>query len=140
MNRTASALSVILISSMCLADYIPPAQPLSHSLTPAQAAVAISSAPDSAVVSAPAWLLRGSGASTNALAAALSAVMLDRISDTRTNIPEAASLADAQIASLYLAQLTKDVQILLSYAPTSTVEYVIGAGIRLDLLNTNSTP
>ncbi len=55
------------------------------------------------------------------------------IADTRTNIIEVATLTDTEIAFLYLAQMKKDVEPLTESAPTNTIEYAIGAGIREDL-------
>lgn len=53
--------------------------------------------------------------------------------DTRAHIPEAEALSDTEIAGLYLAQMTKEAEPLLAAAPTNTLEYLIGAGMRLDL-------
>lgn len=53
--------------------------------------------------------------------------------DTRTNIPETASMRDTEIAGLYLAQMAKEVPALIEAAQTNTIEYAIGAGIRQDI-------
>jgi|LSQX01.1.fsa_nt_gb hypothetical protein len=53
--------------------------------------------------------------------------------DTRSNIPGTENLSDEQIAVLYLQQMTKNAAALLEAAPTNSVEYVIGAGIRQDI-------
>ncbi|MBR3084946.1 MAG: hypothetical protein IKH04_00940 [Kiritimatiellae bacterium] len=53
--------------------------------------------------------------------------------DTRAHIPEAEALSDTEIAGLYLAQMTKEAEPLLAAAPTNTLEYLIGAGMRQDL-------
>lgn len=64
-----------------------------------------------------------------AMVAALRAVA----ADTRTNIPETASMRDTEIAGLYLAQMAKEVPALIEAAQTNTIEYAIGAGIRQDI-------
>ena len=66
-----------------------------------------------------------------AMVAALRAVA----ADTRTNIPETASMRDTEIAGLYLAQMAKEVPALIEAAQTNTIEYAIGAGIRQDINN-----
>ena len=55
------------------------------------------------------------------------------VADTRTNMPEAASLSDVEIAGLYITQMNKAVVELLPIARSNTVEHVIGAGMRQDL-------
>ena len=55
------------------------------------------------------------------------------VADTRTNMPEAASLSDVEIAGLYTTQMNKSVVELLPIARSNTVEHVIGAGMRQDL-------
>lgn len=61
------------------------------------------------------------------------------VDDTRANIPEAAALNDAQIAGLYLQQAKKSADDLKAIAPTNTLEYLIGAGMRQDLINEEKT-
>ncbi len=65
------------------------------------------------------------------------AVMLDGlravIADTRANMPEAAELSDAEVAGLYMVQMRKPAPPLVEAAPTNTIEYAIGAGMRQDL-------
>ena len=121
----------------CLAvrgeGYTPPPQALARAIRPDQVAAIIDEAPPSAVVSAPAALLKPVG--TNAVDAAIVAALRAAIADTRTNIAQTAGLTDLQIAALYLAQLTRDVTPLVGNVPTNTVEYLIGAGMRLDLEN-----
>lgn len=114
-----------------VADYTPPMQRLARALDPAQVAAVIDSAPAGATISAPAALLRPSA--TNAVDAAIVAALRAAIADTRTNIAETAGLTDLQIAALYLAQLKRDASPLAALAPTNTIEYLIGAGMRLDL-------
>lgn len=55
------------------------------------------------------------------------------VADTRTNMPEATSLSDVEIAGLYITQMNKSVAELLPIARSNTVEHVIGAGMRQDL-------
>lgn len=121
----------ILLGITALADYTPPPQSLARALDPAQVAAIIDAAPADATVSAPAALLRPVG--TNAVNAAIVAALRAAIADTRTNIAETASLSDLQIAALYLAQMQRDISPLIGHTPTNTIEYLIGAGMRLDL-------
>lgn len=123
----------LLLAAAALADYLPPPQRLARALDPAQVAAVIDSAPAGATISAPAALLRPSA--TNAVDSAIVAALRAAIADTRTNIAETAGLTDLQIAALYLAQLKRDASPLAALAPTNTIEYLIGAGMRLDLTN-----
>ena len=136
---TFCLLSVCLIIAVAVAraDYTPPPQRLARALDPISVARLIDSAPASAVVSAPAALLQH--CSTNAVDAAFVAALRAAVADTRTNIAEVASLSDLEIASLYLSQLKRDAATLAALAPTNTIEYLIGAGIRLDLRTNYST-
>lgn len=63
----------------------------------------------------------------------LRAALASTIQDTRTNIVETAELTDEQIAGLYLRQMKRDVSPLVCRVPTNTVEYLIGAGMRIDI-------
>ena len=123
----------LLLAAAAIADYTPPPQRLARALNPAQVAAVIDSAPAGATISAPAALLRPSA--TNAVDSAIVAALRAAIADTRTNIAETAGLTDLQIAALYLAQLKRDASPLAALAPTNTIEYLIGAGMRLDLTN-----
>ena len=129
------AAALILTSGLrpglCLAQYAPPRQTLARALRPDQVAALIDEAPAGATVTAPAALLKPVG--TNAVDAAIVAALRAAIADTRTNIAETAGLSDLQIAALYLAQLTRDATPLTPLVPTNTIEYLIGAGMRLDL-------
>lgn len=80
---------------------------------------------------------KAKAAAQRQLRAALSAT----IEDTRTNIAETATLTDEQIAGLYLRQMKRDVTPLVDRVPTNTVEYLVGAGMRLDIAagNTNAS-
>ena len=55
------------------------------------------------------------------------------IADSRENIPELAGLSDAEVALLYLLQMRKSADDLRAIAPSNTLEYLIGAGMRQDL-------
>ena len=57
------------------------------------------------------------------------------IDDTRASIPEAQELSSATIAELYLRQAKKTADELEAIAPTNSLEYLIGAGIRADINN-----
>ena len=65
--------------------------------------------------------------------AALLAGIRSVVSDTKSNIVEASALSDVEVAGLYAAQMKKPVDALLSVAPTNTVEFIIGAGMRQDI-------
>jgi hypothetical protein len=55
------------------------------------------------------------------------------IADTRESIPETAALSDVEVAGLYLAQMRKPADRLATAARTNTLEYLVGAGMRIDL-------
>ena len=61
------------------------------------------------------------------------------VADTRIHIPEAAELSDVEIAGLYLSQTKKRYDDLEAIAPTNTLEYLIGAGMRQDLNQKETT-
>lgn len=65
--------------------------------------------------------------------AALLAGIKSVVADTKSNIVEASALSDVEVAGLYAAQMKKPVDALLSVAPTNTVEFIIGAGMRQDI-------
>lgn len=132
MMRFALLVPLAMLAAASVADgYRPPAQNLARAIRPDQVARLIDDAPAGATVTAPASLLKPVG--TNAVNAAILSALADAIADTRTNIAEVATLTDLQIAALYLAQLKRDVTPLMGHVPTNTVEYLIGAGMRLDL-------
>lgn len=126
-----------LLAAAAHGEYTPAPQRLARALDPAQVAAVIAAAPAGATVSAPAALLRPSA--TNAVDAAIVAALRAAIADTRTNIVEVASLSDLEIAALYLSQLKRDADTLAAFAPTNTIEYLIGAGIRLDIRASSTT-
>lgn len=139
MNATPSALRAAALAVLCIglqpeaapAAYAPPPQTLARAIRPEDVAALIDSAPPGATVTAPVSLLRPVG--TNAVDAAIVSALRAAIADTRTNIAETAGLTDLQIAALYLSQLKRDAAPLSALAPTNTIEYLIGAGMRLDL-------
>ena len=119
-------------------DYKPVHPPLARSLTSEQVDMVVQNAPRDANVSLPGWyakqtpLFRSVG--TNALAHAAVPALEAVIEDSRKNIPELEGLTDIQVAQLYLAQMAKPVEELQRLAPTNSMEYLIGAGMRQDLL------
>lgn len=130
----------ILVSFMAIADYEIPAAaqpPLVRSLNNAQLAKVIESAPKTAIISVPASYLKltaeQKALATNDLAKAIEPLNAI-IADTRKNIPEVADMTDMEIAFLYLAQMVKSADVLLQYAPTNTLEYLIGTGMRIDII------
>ena len=131
---------LILAAVTVLADYEIPAAsqpPLVRSLNNAQLAKVIDKAPEAAIVTVPASFLKltaeQKALATNDLAKAIEPLNAI-IEDTRKNIPEVASLSDMDIAFLYLAQMVKSADILLQYSPTNSLEYLIGTGMRMDIL------
>ena len=132
MKHVAPLALLSLLAAVSIADgYRPPPQNLARAIRPEQVARLIDDAPAGATVTAPAALLKPVG--TNAVNAAILDALAAAIADTRTNIAEVATLTDLQIAALYLAQLKRDVTPLVGNVPTNTVEYLIGAGMRLDI-------
>lgn len=131
---------LILAAGTVLADYEIPAAsqpPLVRGLNNAQLAKVIDKAPEAAIVTVPASFLKltaeQKALATNDLAKAIEPLNAI-IEDTRKNIPEVASLSDMEIAFLYLAQMAKSADILLQYSPTNSLEYLIGTGMRMDIL------
>ena len=116
--------------------YVPPPQKLARSLTVEQSDREIAKAPSDRNVGIPAWYAKQAAAyrpvATNALAPAVPALEAI-IRDTRANIPEVAPLSDIEIAALYLAQMAKNADALAAAAPTNTLEFLIGAGMREDI-------
>lgn len=132
--------ALILVAFIVRADYELPASaqpPLVRSLNNAQLAKVIEEAPKAAIVTVPASFLKltaeQKALATNALAKAIEPLNAI-VADTRRNIPEVASLTDMEIAFLYLAQMTKNANNLLQYSPTNSLEYLIGTGMRMDIL------
>lgn len=131
---------LILAAVTVLADYEIPAAaqpPLVRGLNNAQLAKVIDNAPEAAIVTVPASFLKltaeQKALATNDLAKAIEPLNAI-IEDTRKNIPEVASLSDMEIAFLYLAQMAKSADILLQYSPTNSLEYLIGTGMRMDII------
>lgn len=125
-------------------SYMRPDPPqMARSLTPEQIDRIIDAAPDAALVTLPATyakqLPQRRAVATNALARAAIEHLRPVIDDSRRNIPELSGLSDADVAMLYLLQMKKSEPDLRPFVPTNTIEYYIGAGMRMDLL-TNSIP
>ena len=113
--------------------YVRPDVPqLVHQLTPEQIDRVVDAAPVSAMVTVPASYAKRVG--TNSLARAALDRLQPVIEDSRRNIPELEGLSDVDVAILYLLQMRKAEPDLRPYVPTNTLEYYIGAGMRLDLL------
>lgn len=130
---TAHALLILaaLPAAIVTAAYVPPAPRLAHAPSARETAEAINHAPPGATVTAPASLLRAGA--TNATERAIVDALAAVLADTRANMPEAARLTELQLAALYLAQMSKPVAPLAAIAPSNTVEYLIGAGMREDI-------
>ena len=137
MTKTAlPLLAAVAVVMAALADYTPPTDPPVRGymdLTPSQVKAVLDKAPDTAVVAAPVRLLRQTGAQTNLLAAAILATMADKIAESKRLVPGAENLTDLEVAELYAAQMTKSVELLIAAAPTNTIEYLIGAGMAIDI-------
>ena len=69
--------------------------------------------------------------------AMMKATLAAVIEDTRRNIRRTTDMSDSQIALLYLAQMSKPADQLAAIAPTNTVEFLIGAGMRQDVEKLN---
>lgn len=132
------ALAIGFVVASCvpgplLGDYVIPdgaAPKLSHMPDPADV---VRRAPQGALVTVPAEYIRITQAQLG-IATNLAAV----VADSRANIPELRGLADIEVAMLYLRQMSKAGDELLRAAqalgaPTNTMEYLIGAGMRQDL-------
>ena len=134
----AFALALTAAVAVSFADgYKTTPQPLARSLTPSQIDKAIECAPADANVGVPQWYAAQVPAfrdlATNKLAIAAVPVLGEVIADSRKNIPELAGLSDVQVAALYLQQMQKPVEELQRIAPTNSLEYLIGAGMRADI-------
>ncbi len=115
-----------------------------HQLTPAQIDRVVDAAPADALVTVPASYAKQIESrrrvGTNVLARAALEHLGPVIADSRQNIPELAGLTDAEVALLYLFQMHKSADDLRAYAPSNTLEYLIGAGMRLDLMGVSTNP
>lgn len=80
---------------------------------------------DSQAVSNQVQAIRARGAMLDGLSAI--------VADTQSNIPETAALPAHEVAGLYVAQMGKRADELEALAPTNTLEYLIGAGMRHDV-------
>ena len=116
----------------------PDLPPLVHCLTTEQIDKVVDDAPVAAAVTVPAsyakQLPERRRVGTNSLARAALDRLQPVIEDSRRNIPELKGLSDVDVAILYLLQMRKTEAELRPYVPTNTLEYYIGAGMRLDLL------
>lgn len=120
----------ILILHFVFADYvIVTPQPLARGLSEKQLDAVLSKTPAAASVTLPAHLLVKKQADIKENLMLLQFQQI--ISDTRSNIVECATMSDIEIAALYINQMTKSTDQIT--APTNTLEYIIGAGMRADL-------
>lgn len=141
MVKIQYALLSLCLVSILVADETyrrPDPPPLAHSLTSEQIDRIVDSAPANAQITLPAsyakQLPKRRSVATNALAKAAVEYLQPVIDDSRANIPETADLPDVEIALLYLLQMKKSIDVLMPIAPSNTVEYIIGAGMRQDIL------
>lgn len=121
---------MISICGVSAADYVIPdhaAPKIAHAPNPA---TVIARAPAGSRVTVPVEHVRIT-AEQLSLATNLAAV----VADSRKNIPELAQLSDLEVAMLYLAQMLKTSDSLEKIAPTNSLEYLIGAGMRVDIHN-----
>ena len=134
-----SALIVLNSALFVLADggYKATPPPLARSLTGAQIDQVVQEAPRDATVGVPGWYAHQTveyrELGTNELARAAVPVLGAVIQDSRKNIPELKGLTDVEVAALYIKQMTKSTEELQALAPTNSLEYLIGAGMRQDL-------
>ena len=127
---TCIIVALFLGACACFADYvITKPQPLARSLTEAQLEAVVDKVPANASVTIPAHLLakKKADVADNVMLAEFKAIM----ADTRTNITECANMSDLEIAMLYIKQMQKSTNEI--NAPTNTIEYLIGAGMREDI-------
>lgn len=113
--------------------------PTAHSLTTEQIDRIVDAAPPGASVTVPATYAKQIAerrrVGTNILARAALDRLQPVIDDSRRSIPELSGLSDVEIAILYLLQMRKNADDLRPYVPTNTLEYYIGAGMRMDILS-----
>lgn len=111
--------------------------PTAHQLTPEQIDRVVDAVPAGASVTVPATYAKQIAerrrVGTNVLARTALEYLGPVIADSRENIPELAGLSDAEVALLYLLQMRKSADDLKALAPSNTLEYLIGAGMRQDL-------
>lgn len=139
MKTALSTLLTMATLAIFAQGYEPHRQTVLFELTSDEMKSVITSTADTATVSAPAWLLKEAVA-TNELYASMMTVLNGIVEDSKKNIPELENLDTQTIAMLYIAQMTKDADLLRKYAPSNTLEYLVGAGIRMDLVaSTNAT-
>ena len=130
--------SFLLCACTVFADgYVATPPKLARSLTDSQIDEAVKEAPAGSNVGVPEWYAKQvpeyREMGTNTFAQAAVPVLSAVIADSRKNILELEGLTDEQVATLYLAQMMKPVDVLQAIAPTNSMEYLIGAGMRQDL-------
>ena len=130
MNKKLLIYFITLAASLAFSAYvITSPQPLARSLSEKQLDAVLSKTPATASVTLPAHLLvaKKQEISHNLMLQQFQQI----IADTRSNIVECATMSDIEIAALYINQMTKSTDQIT--APTNTLEYIIGAGMRADL-------
>lgn len=130
MNKQHLIYFITLAASLAFSAYvITSPQPLARSLSEKQLDAVLSKTPATASVTLPAHLLvaKKQEISHNLMLQQFQQI----IADTRSNIVECATMSDIEIAELYIKQMTKSADQIV--APTNTLEYLIGAGMREDI-------
>lgn len=128
--KTTIFLSIILTACIAFAAYkITEPQPLARSLSEEQLEAVLAKTPSTATVTLPAHLLVKKQQDVNQNLMLMQFQQI--IADTRSNIVECATMSDIEIAELYIKQMTKSADQIV--APTNTLEYLIGAGMREDI-------
>lgn len=130
MNKRHLIYFITLAASVAFSAYvITSPQPLARSLSEKQLDAVLSKTPATASVTLPAHLLV---AKKQEISHNLMLQQFQRIiADTRSNIVECATMSDIEIAALYINQMSKSADQIV--APTNTLEYLIGAGMREDI-------
>lgn len=137
MSAVAGFLALASAETNAPAYVRPDWPPQAHQLTPEQIDKVVDAAPADATVTVPATYAKQIESrrrvGTNILARTALEYLGPVIADSRENIPELAGLSDAEVALLYLLQMRKSADDLKAIAPSNTLEYLIGAGMRQDL-------
>lgn len=130
MNKRHLIYFITLAANVAFSAYVITApQPLARSLSEKQLDAVLSKTPATASVTLPAHLLvaKKQEISHNLMLQQFQQI----IADTRSNIVECATMSDIEIAALYINQMSKSADQIV--APTNTLEYLIGAGMREDI-------
>ena len=144
MRTLATLLLATAIAAVAQADYERPEYPEQiRTLSTERIDEIVDKAPAGASVTVPAayakQLAERRRVGTNTLARTALDLLTPVIADSRANIPGLDGLTDTEVAVLYLLQMSKDADALKALAPTNTLEYLVGAGIRQDLESNGAT-